>query len=857
METLDSVVKALFDQPIHRKVLDNGLTVLVREDTSSQVSSVQIWVKTGSIHEGPLLGAGVSHYLEHMLFKGTEKRSGKEISREVQGMGGHINAYTTFDRTVYYIDLPSEHTLGALDVLADVCFNSTLPSEEVDKERDVILREIDMGLDDPDQQLGRALFETAYRAHPYKYPVIGYKDIFKTVTREELFAYYKKRYVPNNVVLVVTGDVQADKVFEAASERMGLVPRARLESVFIPDEPKSLAKREQRLAGDVNISRIGLGFSIPGLRDEDSAGLSLLSSIIGNGDSAILWQKLRQESGLVHHVDVATWNPGNSGLLWVTMITDPEKRDVALESFWREISVLKKVLIEDSRILKAQRQAMVGEINNRKTMSGQASRIGSAEVVVGDIDYPKVYLENLQKVTSKDLQRLLNTYLVEDRLTQITYDPESATTDIPEGVESTKQSKNFELVELERGARVLFQSSDRFPKVHFRVVFKGGALWEFPDQRGVSSLVATLLTKDTTARSADEIATLIESVGGSFSEFSGNNTFGFSLEVLPQDLYLAIELLEQALLHLKVDTSTFEIERDGQVAHVKETLDDIVDFGIRELREKFFGEFAYSVGTYGRIKDLESLQVPDVEVFLKTVIRSRNCVVAVSGQFDKMELEPKLATILNQLPQDEVVEPVARFESPATLGREEVILDRQQAVVFQAFPCVGVRQDELMVTAGILDELFSGMSSQLFERVRDDLGLAYYVGSSRVIGMDTGMIFLYGGTRSETAQQVLEEMSAEVARIQAGRIGEDELKRVKVRLKAQRRMSMQAIGARAMHAALNVTYGLPINDWTDFDAKIDQVTVDQVAQFATEYLSIDKRLELIVRPGFQSPESIR
>ena len=151
-----------------------------------------------------------------------------------------------------------------------------------------------MGLDDPDQQLGRALFETAYRAHPYKYPVIGYKDIFKTVTREELFAYYKKRYVPNNVVLVVTGDVQADKVFEAASERMGLVPRARLESVFIPDEPKSLAKREQRLAGDVNISRIGLGFSIPGLRDEDSAGLSLLSSILGNGDSAILWQKLRQ-----------------------------------------------------------------------------------------------------------------------------------------------------------------------------------------------------------------------------------------------------------------------------------------------------------------------------------------------------------------------------------------------------------------------------------------------------------------------------------------------------------------------------------------------------------------------------------
>ncbi len=206
MDSLDTVLETLFAQPVHRRVLENGMTILVREDSSSQVSSVQLWVNTGSIHEGPLLGAGVSHYLEHMLFKGTEKRSGKQISREVQSLGGYINAYTTFDRTVYYIDLPSEHTLGAIDILTDAGFNSTLPEDEVEKERQVILREIDMGKDDPDHLVGRALFETAYRVHPYKYPVIGYKDIFETVTRDELMDYYKSRYVPNNMVLVVTGD---------------------------------------------------------------------------------------------------------------------------------------------------------------------------------------------------------------------------------------------------------------------------------------------------------------------------------------------------------------------------------------------------------------------------------------------------------------------------------------------------------------------------------------------------------------------------------------------------------------------------------------------------------------------------
>jgi zinc protease len=848
MDPLNSVLQSLFAKPVHRKTLDNGLTILVHEDSSSQVSSVQMWVRTGSIHEGSLLGAGVSHYLEHMLFKGTEKRNGKQISREVQSLGGTINAYTTFDRTVYYIDLPSEHTRGAIDILADVCFNSTLPSGEVDKERDVILREIDMGLDDPDQQLGRALFETAYRTHPYKYPIIGYKDIFKTITRDELMDYYRKRYVPNNVVLVVTGDVRAKDVFQAASEIMGDAPRSRLESVYIPTEPTALAKREQILTGDVNISRIGLGFSIPGLHHKDAAGLSLLAAILGNGDSSILWNRLRQETGIVHHVDVSVWNPGNSGLLWVSMIVDPENRAAALEAFWQEIGHLKQILIDQLLILKAQRQAMVSEINNRKTMSGQAARIGAAEVVVGNMDYPRIFLERIQKVTSEDLQRLLETYLVEDRLTQITFDPKNELADESKSEVLDTHNHQFDERELEGGSRLLFQQSENFPKVHIRVVFKGGALWEKPDQRGITSLAATLLSKDTESNSALEVATKIESVGGTFSEFSGNNTFGLSLEVLPQDIDIALELLEQSLLHLKLNTSTFEVERDGQVAQVKEGLDDIVEFGIRELREKFFGEIAYSVSSDGRIEDLEKLSLEDVQSYLTSLATAGNCVIAVSGLFDRAVLEPKLERLLDRLPRRDLPDRTVTLDTPAQVGKEEVFMDRQQAVVFQAYPCVGVCQDDLMLIASLIDELFSGMSSQLFERVRDDLGLAYYVGSSRVIGMDTGMLFLYGGTQPSTAQTVLDEMTAEVERIQSGKVGSDEFERTKIRLKAQRRMSMQTIGARAMQAALNVTYGLPVNDWMNFDEKLDRISIKDLAEFATKYFSVDKRFELIVRP---------
>ena len=167
-----ALLEKLWREPVERYVLPNGVTVLLKRDTSSPVCSVQVWVKTGSIHEGAALGAGLSHYLEHMLFKGTERRAGREISATVQAHGGYINAYTTFDRTVYYIDLPAEHTAVAIDLLADAVLHSQLPAEEVTKEKEVILREIDMCLDDPDQRLSQALFESAFRTHPYRQPII-------------------------------------------------------------------------------------------------------------------------------------------------------------------------------------------------------------------------------------------------------------------------------------------------------------------------------------------------------------------------------------------------------------------------------------------------------------------------------------------------------------------------------------------------------------------------------------------------------------------------------------------------------------------------------------------------------------
>ncbi|MBA2431375.1 MAG: insulinase family protein, partial [Chthoniobacterales bacterium] len=188
-------------------VLPDGLTVIVQEDHSAPVASVQAWVGTGSIDEEEHLGAGLSHILEHMLFKGTKTRPANAIAQAVQDVGGYINAYTSFDRTVYWIDVPRAGAATAIDVLSDAVMNSTLPAEEYAKEQEVIRREFAMAFDDPDRMAGQLLFATAYQRHPYRLPVIGLLDIFDQLTRDDVMRYYKARYVPNNLTFVIAGDV--------------------------------------------------------------------------------------------------------------------------------------------------------------------------------------------------------------------------------------------------------------------------------------------------------------------------------------------------------------------------------------------------------------------------------------------------------------------------------------------------------------------------------------------------------------------------------------------------------------------------------------------------------------------------
>src|SRR5438105_1561962 len=327
----------------HKWILPNGLTIIVQEDHTAPVASVQAWCATGSIYEDQHLGAGLSHILEHMLFKGTKTRSTNEIAQKIQDVGGYVNAYTSFDRTVFWIDVPKDGVSTALDILSDAMMNSTLTSEEYQKEQEVIRREFAMGMDDPDRMAGLLLFDTAYQRHPYRFPVIGELEIYNQLTQEQVMQYYKTRYVPNNLIFIVVGDVDAEKVRQQLVELFKPYPEKSLQPVFIPAEPPQLGRREVHQEFATELTHLSMAWHIPELTNPDVPALDLLSTLLGDGRSSRLYRRVREEAGPAFSISAFSYTPGDPGLFGIDATVAPKKPEAADQLALRIVDEAKSI----------------------------------------------------------------------------------------------------------------------------------------------------------------------------------------------------------------------------------------------------------------------------------------------------------------------------------------------------------------------------------------------------------------------------------------------------------------------------------------------------------------------------------
>lgn len=835
-----------------RTVLANGIRVFFRKTPLSGLASVQVWVKSGSLHEDEFLGAGISHYLEHMVFKGAEKFSSEAISQKVASLGGSMNAYTTFTRTVYHIDLPAESSESAFEILSQMVLFPRLAEDDARSEKDVILREIDMCNDDPDGKLSDATLAEAYRVHPLRFPIIGKRELFKRLNADDLKTYFEKRYTSDNINLVIAGDLDESVVFALAEKYFGNAPMRISRNVAIPEEPIQLAPREVTLYGDVKILRGNLVWKIPGLTHSDAPALSVLASLLGKGDSALLWNELHEKRGLVHALSASVWTPENEGMFWISYAADSDKRCFVEDALREELAKVVRDGIAPALLKKVSRQALVGWVNSRRTVSATAASLGREAVEIGELGATKTFFERIRELTPEDVRKVAEKYLRDETCTVAAYEkkatPRTESTSEKKDVGESTASNRFESVKLANGVRVLLQPISGFPKVYFRASLLAGGLFETPETKGASALLATLLTLDAGTRSAAEIAEAVESVGGSFEEDADANSISLSVETLSDDTALACEILSDALLRPRFTEDNFERERSAQVAALRSEYDEIEYFARLVLRERFCGKQChFGTHVFGTESALKNQTLDDIRALYGKIVVPDNLVIAVSGEFERDDVLKKLESAFGSFAGKR------NFELPETIfpqtidgaRKEKAAFDGEQAIVLLAFPDVGAR-DERRFTSILCAALLNGMSSRLFLEVREKRGLAYFVGASRSGAPEFGIFTLSAGTEKSKTEAVFEEMQKEMARLRRGDISEEELRGAKMRLCVSRRSAYQRASMRAGVASRELLYGIPSIPMQEVEQRINAVSREDIARFASEILAPEKSLALTV-----------
>ncbi|MDO8730555.1 MAG: insulinase family protein, partial [Candidatus Omnitrophota bacterium] len=523
----------------------NGLTLLVQEDHSHPLAAFHAVVPTGSATEGKFLGTGISHVVEHMLFKGTARRPVGAVEKEARSYGGTSQGSTTYDTTSYQLIVNREHWSEAADLMVDALFFSTLDSEELLKERDVVLRELKMRRDDPSQVAWDLLFDNAYRVHPYKIPIIGYEPLLMKITAEDVREYHRMHYVPNRMTIAVVGDVEPSEVIRRFGELLKDIPPGKVTQESLPEEPLPFSPREIIEEADIQLGIVTIGMPSVAAADPDLFALDLLAYLLG-GERGSRLEKALKETGIVHAVQCWNYTPQARGLFSVTMRLDPGAVHEAIAGVWKEFARAASEPFPAEELEAAKRALLRQYLSGRQTVGGEASDLGGYEVLVGDPLFAARYLDRIRKLQAVDLQQAAQRILVKERATTVTLLPRSAAQESKPAA-SRPAEPVLELVRLENGVRVILREDRRLPLVTLQASMLGGVRYETDSTNGISHLTAQMLLRGTRHKNKDQINDSIKQMGGELNSFSGRNSLGLTLSVVSSELAHAVPLFGEIL----------------------------------------------------------------------------------------------------------------------------------------------------------------------------------------------------------------------------------------------------------------------------------------------------------------------
>ena len=846
---------------IERVRLPNGMTLLSEATHEAPVVALQAWVDVGSADEDEAV-AGIAHLHEHMLFKGTAQRGVGEIARAIEAAGGEINAWTSYDQTVYHIVLAASELDLGIGVLADALRNSSFDAGELAREIEVVVEEIKRAEDVPARRVSNALFALAFENHPYGRPVLGTKATVRALTRDKVCAFFGEHYRPARTTLVAVGDFeQADlarrveRAF-ASWERGRGGPRPQR-----PPERVNQAVRLRVLRESVKEARLAAAWHIPGLEHADTAALDVIALLLGHGESSRLFVETRRRQELVNDIYAYAYTPRDPGLFMMGASLRHDNLVPALTSMLDETFRLREHLVGEDELAKAKVVIASETAYQRETVQGEARRLGYYEVVAGNYGYEQAYREAVQNLTSHDVREVARRFLTAQP-SMVVQVPSEDGSDY-EGTlgalvaerfaraeshrRAPQQQGDVERIELDSKTILLVRQTSA-PVVAIRAVALGGLRWETRADAGRGTVFAALLGAATEELGPEALARRVAVLGGSLSAFSGRNTTGLRAEFVAEKALDGLQLFCDALLHPIFHEADLERERTILLERVRARDDNPAGVAFELFAETLYPTHPYGLRIGGTAETLSRFSKADMLAVQRRFLSPDKLVVAVVGGVDAARAIDLLSRELEE-GEGEPLQEVARQDDPPQAPLEmHYVLDKKQAHVIVGGMGTTIYSEDRFALE-VLTTILSGQSGRLFLDLRDRQSLAYAVSSSSLEGIDPGHVFVYMGTSPDKVGQALAGLDGHLARLREEPPSDEELERAKRYLIGTHAIDLQRSGARAMLNAIGERFGQGYDEYRRYPAHIREVSSALVQAAARRYLDPKHMVRVIVGPA--------
>ena len=836
---------------VRQLLLENGLQAVWEEDHRQPLVAIEARIKGGLRGEGARVGTGITHFIEHMLFKGTTSRAPGTIDQEVRRYGGSINAFTSFDATGVSLFVESRYLKDALEMLADILQHAVFDQTEFDKERAVIISEIQMNLDDPDRRIQQLFWSRHLLEHPYRHPILGYQPLLERLTVKDLTDFYASQYQPQNITLACAGDLDPAAFPELVKQTFGSWPRGTTDpsQQLVPAEPPAASAKEASVELPIQAAYTILGFSSVRLSDPALYPLDVLASILGRGESSRLYETIVRKRQLAHTIAAWNYTPYDPGVFAVSLRTDPEKWEAATQAVLAALEDVKAGGVTEAELEKAKRMVKAEYLFGLQTVESKAGDLASSLMSTGDPLFSRRYVSGIEGVTRQQVQEAAQRVLDTSKMTTAVIRPAAAAAQTAPTTPASVQPIPVTKTMLGNGTTVLVGADRTLPIAAIVVAFRGGVRVETEANQGVSNLVAEMLTKGTRRLTAFEIAQQVESLGGTLEPFSGRDGLGVVLQLLSEDLPEGLALMHELITDSAFPEAELEIQRALIASELQAQEDEIFDVGGRLLRRTLFGRHPYRFNPLGERKTIGSLTRAACTEFAKRWLVPSNAVIAVFGDVDHDAVTRELERSFGTITAGPASWPSRLPEEPSGEIREaSQSMDKEQALIMLGF--LGSTQTAPdRYALDVMTAALSGMSGRLFQSVREEHGLAYTLGAVHAPGWDPGYLLIYAATRPDEQTKVLEVLNEQLELAIDKGFTSDEVEQAKRYLIGAHRLDLQHVVGLAKRASLDELYGLGYNAWTTYEAKINAVTVAMVNDATRRYLTMRQRTQVVISPN--------